>query len=311
MADDLDENYFVEKEFVQKTQKLDTNSVSDGEENDDNSENDEMEAKANVQSKNDAKFLNKRKIGDHDTIASTVNESKKKRHKKKNITEILKIREKTQKNQPSFPIKEFKRVLLKYLNENLSSVEKNDLNLSTEERLDKMILKRKTTHLLEFHEQFKKKFDKKLNTYLENKDKSSRKCEPVMLVLCSSAIRCIELQKSLGNVMESIQSKKLRWIHAFAKHKKLHQQIEFIQSATHPIHMVFATPNRFMQLIQDEKKAFKMDQLKYVCVDYTHRDCKQKNFFDNPEIKVDFLKLFFNHLIKLNTNKINVKFYLA
>ena len=75
--------------------------------------------------------------------------------------------------------------------------------------------------------------------------------------------------------------------------------------------MVFATPHRFMQLIQNEPRGFDLEQLKYVFLDYSHKDVKQKSFFDKPEIKTDFLKLFFDHLLKFNKNEINLKFYLA
>ena len=98
-------------------------------------------------------------------------------------------------------------------------------------------------------------------------------------------------------------------MHAFAKHKKLKEQIEFVQKSKNPIHLVYATPQRLAQLV--EAKALKLEQLKYVVIDYTWRDIKQKRFLDMPDIKEEFFKFCFNTLLKLNKDKTQVKFYLA
>lgn len=98
-------------------------------------------------------------------------------------------------------------------------------------------------------------------------------------------------------------------MHAFAKHKKLKEQVEFVQKSKNPIHLVYATPQRLAQLV--EAKALKLDLLKYVVIDYTWRDVKQKRFVDMPAIKEEFFKFCFNTLLKLNKDKIQVKFYLA
>lgn len=217
MADDLSENYLIEKEFIPTINEIDHDS---------NDSDLVQHEHPKVQLKKDS---NKRKIHEADSHASnSSNLNKKKRRKKKNITEILKLREHL-KIKPSQPINELVGILIKYMNENLSSVEKNDLNLATndemnipvEKRLKEMILKRKKTYKLSIEDQFKIKFNKILSKFLENKQDSSKKGQPIMIVLCSSAIRCIELQKIFSSSVELIKSKKLFWTHAFAKHKKV------------------------------------------------------------------------------------------
>jgi len=295
--DNLDENYLIDDKFSHTFNESHDEELSESELLTDGQQESSVIKK-------------KRKTSEaNESISLETSSSKsKKRRRKKNITEILKLRENSI-IKPSQPIKEFKNALLKYMNENLSSVEKNELNLHADnlDCLRKMILKRNKTHKLSVEKQFERKFEKKLNQYLENKEKSSKKREPYVLILCSSALRCIELQKLLSDKIEAIKTKKLLWIHAFAKHKKLSEQIGFLQNLKNPTHIVFSTPHRFMQLIQSEPKGLLLNQLKYVFIDYTHKDVKKKGFFDKPEIKNDFLKLFFSNLLKIK----KLKLYLA
>ena len=287
MADDLDENYFIEKEFEQKPASIPY--VEDEDEDEEITE-----TKPSLKRKSDS--------------SPKVAEENKKKKKKLNITEILKLKS-AEINKPNYAIDEFKTCLMKYITENLSSVEKNEYNLSknVDKRLGKMLLKRKKTHNLPVEVQFKKKFNKKLSQLLE--EKCSAKQKPFMIVLCSSAVRCIELQKLIDKKCDLTRSGKLRWIYAFAKHKKLNEQVELIKKLKHDLNLVYATPQRLAQLMQAD--AIKLEGLKYVMIDYMHRDVKQKRFLDTPEIKMDFLKLFFDWFIKLNKNEINVQFYLA
>ena len=290
MADNLDENFLIEKDFF-KTEKL--------------SSDDEELSEAEITSKGSQNNASIKKRKTDSVNAEANSNSLKKRRRKKNITEILKLRENSIM-KPSLPNSEFRDILIKHMNEKFSTIEKNDLGPYIDD-LKRRLLKRNKAHKLSAENQFVKKFSNKLEKYLENKEKSTKKCEPFIIVLCSSAIRCIQFQKLLSASLEVIKAKKLFWIHAFAKHKKLSEQITLLQSIKNPTHLVFSTPHRFMQLIENEPKGLLLDQLKYVFIDYTHKDVKQKNFFDKPEIKSDFLKLFFNYLIKIN----KLKFYLA
>lgn len=181
-------------------------------------------------------------------------------------------------------------------------------------RLNKMILKRKASlSKLEVQEHFNKKFNSKIKKYLVNKKSQQQgKHAPFAFVLCSSAMRCIELQRLFDANNKYLKEKKLNWFHAFAKHKKLNEQIEYLnkKQSKQTIDLVYATPQRLTQLI--EAKCFDLSQLKYVLVDYTHRDCKLKRFVDMNEIKSEFFVLLFKHLIYLNKQSENIhfKFYL-
>lgn len=250
------------------------------------------------------------------TIITVLVIANRRRPKKKNITEILALK-KDELEQPTYAVNEFKKCLLKYINVNLSSVEKNELNLNEvsltgepvetiENKLEKLILKRNKISHLPFDEQFNAKFNDKLALFLE---KPPLKKSPFLVVLCSSAMRCIDIQTKLDTSNVLIKNKKLRWMHAFAKHKKLPVQIEFIQKLKTPINIVYATPQRLSQLV--EANALSLDELKYLVIDYTHRDVKQKRFMDMPDIKEEFLKFCFTTLLKLNKETNQVKFYLA
>ncbi len=280
MADELDENYTLDKKF-----KV-------AEPIDDLDDLDELQTKSNKFDK---------------PISKETSNSKKIKTKKKNITEILEIKKK-ELNKPSYAYDEFKRILTKFIVDNLSSVERKDfgLNENLNEKLDELIVKRTKTSKLPFEQQFEKFFSKKFEKHLQKESKLRR---PFTIVLCSSAVRCIELQKKLDSTNELIKKKKLKWMHAFAKHKKLQEQIDFIKNSKTPIHLVYATPQRLAQLV--EADALKLNLLKYVCIDYTARDCKLKRFVDIPDLKEEFLKFINKFLFKLNKEKIKFKFYLA
>ena len=103
-----------------------------------------------------------------------------------------------------------------------------------DEKLEKLILKRNKISHLPFEEQFNQKFNAKLADFLQQKPQQQQpKRSPFLIVLCSSAMRCIEVQTKLDTSNELIKLKKLRWLHAFAKHKKLPDQIEFIEKLNH------------------------------------------------------------------------------
>lgn len=286
MADELDENYQLEKKFKIKAADLDEFSDS-----------------------NEQSFQLNKKSKFEQTRASNESNNKKIKKKKKNITEILELK-KNDLNKPSYASNEFKNSLKKFINENLSSVEKNEFNLheDLDTKLDELIVKRTQVSKLPFEQQFESFFSSKLNNYLE-KESSQKKKKPFVIILCSSAIRCIELQKKLDSSIDLIKSKKIKWMHAFAKHKKLNEQIDFIEKCKTPIHLIYATPQRLAQLV--EAGALNLNLLKYVVMDYMFRDCKLKRFIDMPDLRDEFFKLTHKYLFSLNKEKIKFKFYLA
>lgn len=110
---------------------------------------------------------------------------------------------------------------------------------------------------------------------------------PRLLVICPSAIRCTDIVRSLK---ELNPSKGVPIAKLFAKHIKLHEQKEFLQSNQTVI--AVATPNRAKSLIEDG--AFSTKYLGLILLDTSYVDDKQRTLFDVPEIKqqlFDFLGL--------------------
>lgn len=314
MAGDLDENYELEEKFTYKQSHVDDSGLS--------SEEEEIETASNKVAKKRKLDQTKgnpfeKKGADDKRGESSTSVAKKK--KKKNITEILQLK-KDELSQPSYATNEFKKHVLKFMNDKLSSVEKNSVGLNeisltgeevetANEKLEKMIMKTGKLANQPFDEQFNTKFNQRIGSFLKTDASKSIKQAPYILILCSSAIRCIEVQKKLDATNEFIKSKKFRWTHAFAKHKKLNEQIDFLNKSKQPIHLVYATPARLAQLVEAE--ALKLDLLEFVVVDYWNRDVKQKRLFDMLEIREDFLKFCFNRLLKLNKDRQQLQFYLA
>jgi hypothetical protein len=274
MADDLEENYEIEEAFLSNSKKR--------------PQNNDLDAEFDVEPQGDVIPV--------------------KKQKKKTITEILEIH-KDEINKPSYARNELIRILDAHIDKNLSIVEKNDLNLSQDSHkyLNKIILKRKFIKL-SLCKQFERKFDKKIEKYLKLA-KKVKNGQPFAIVLCSSAQRCIDFQKLIDNYT----NKRIRWMYAFAKHKKLAEQIDYLKK--NRVNIVFATPNRLLQLLEEcEDKANFFKFLKYLIIDYTHRDCKLKRFIDINEIKSEFIKFFFNFIQPVNCkskSKAKIKLYLV
>jgi hypothetical protein len=243
------------------------------------------------------------------------------RSDKNNISNTIK-KEGNKLNSNNYIKKQFKCLILDYINSNLSSIEKDYLNLtkygnddkSIKKKITKMLLKRKYKIGSSFNKKFKSLLKNKIYQYLQNKhyrSNQSNRSAPFIIILCSSAMRCIHIQKKL-NSSKFIKSKKLRWAYAFGKHKNLKEQISYFKNDNNDlssIDLIFATPKRLIQLIKAD--CFDLDQLKYIVIDYIYRDAKLKRFFDINDIRKEFLKLFFDFLLLYNKDKINIKFLLA
>ena len=274
MADDLEENYVIEENFLNNNKKRPLNN--------------DLAVEFDVNPLDEVKSA--------------------KKHKKKTITEILELR-KDEINKPAFARNELIQILSEHIAKKLSIVEKNDLNLNSDVQnyLNKLILKRKFVKLT-LNQQFEKKFDTKISKYL--KLEKLKNGQPFAIVLCSSAQRCIEFQKQI----DKFTGKRVRWMHGFAKHKKLADQIDYIKK--NRINLIFATPNRLLQLLDENDELFHKNIfrfLKYIILDYTSRDCKLKRLLDINEIREGFLKLFFKYLQPVNckAKKTKIKFYLV
>ena len=149
----------------------------------------------------------------------------KKKSKRLNITQLLKIKE-NKFSEPDFSRNEFMRLIIEHMNKKLSNVEKNALNLNGDDsiaRLDKYMMKNKAASAAKrsnksVGKRVAKKFATKLDAYLKTK-KCKRLASPFMVILCSSAMRCIELQKDIRERLDGLKSKKLNWVNSVPKNK--------------------------------------------------------------------------------------------
>ncbi|XP_048855327.1 protein CMSS1 isoform X2 [Brienomyrus brachyistius] len=104
----------------------------------------------------------------------------------------------------------------------------------------------------------------------------------VLLIICSSALRTIELIKQLTPFKGEGKVLKL-----FAKHIKVEEQMKLLAKGV--AHIGVGTPGRIKALI--EKDGLTLDALKYVVLDWNWRDQKLRRMVDIPEVKADMLKL--------------------
>ncbi|XP_023660020.1 protein CMSS1 isoform X3 [Paramormyrops kingsleyae] len=110
----------------------------------------------------------------------------------------------------------------------------------------------------------------------------------VLLIICSSALRTIELIKQLTAFKGEGKVLKL-----FAKHIKVEEQMKLLAKGV--AHIGVGTPGRIKALI--EKDGLTLDALKYVVLDWNWRDQKLRRMVDIPEVKVDMLKLLETRII--------------
>lgn len=110
----------------------------------------------------------------------------------------------------------------------------------------------------------------------------TEKSSVVLLIVCSSALRTIELIKQLTTFKGGAKAVKL-----FAKHIKIEEQVKLLQKGI--THIGVGTPGRISALI--EKEGLNLQALRYLVLDWNWRDQKLRRMVDIPEIKLDFMKL--------------------
>ncbi|KAJ6662683.1 hypothetical protein lerEdw1_011323 [Lerista edwardsae] len=112
----------------------------------------------------------------------------------------------------------------------------------------------------------------------------------VMLIICSSALRCLELIKSLAAFKGDGKVMKM-----FAKHIKIQEQMTKLEKGV--IHVGVGTPGRIKALIQQD--GLSLTALKYLILDWNWRDQKLRRLVDIPEIRKETIELLELRLIKL------------
>lgn len=116
-----------------------------------------------------------------------------------------------------------------------------------------------------------------------------------MLIVCSSALRTIELIKQLTTFKGEAKVLKL-----FAKHIKIEEQVKLLQKGI--THIGVGTPGRISALV--EREGLNLQALSYLVLDWNWRDQKLRRMADIPEIKVEFMKLL--EKIIRNCNKVKI-----
>lgn len=106
---------------------------------------------------------------------------------------------------------------------------------------------------------------------------------PLLLIVCSGAIRATEIIKSISSKLIKIKIAKL-----FSKHFKIEEQIEMLSKDYYPI--AIGTPNRILKLI--ELGALSLARLKITLVDYTP-DSKEFTLLTLPDTQKDFYQLLY------------------
>jgi len=110
---------------------------------------------------------------------------------------------------------------------------------------------------------------------------------PILLVVCSSAIRATQIIKSISSKLIKCKIAKL-----FAKHFKVEEQMEMLSKEYFPI--ALGTPNRISKLI--EVGALSLRRVSMVLVDVTP-DSKSFTLLTLNEVKNDLYKLLYTQVM--------------
>ncbi|XP_019382770.1 PREDICTED: protein CMSS1-like [Gavialis gangeticus] len=112
----------------------------------------------------------------------------------------------------------------------------------------------------------------------------------LMLILCSSALRSLELIKSMTAFKGDCKVLKL-----FAKHIKIKDQMSLLEKGV--THLGVGTPARIKALV--EQDGLSLNSLKYLILDWNWRDQKLRRMIDIPEVKKETIDLLEMGVIKL------------
>ncbi|XP_017265729.1 protein CMSS1 isoform X1 [Kryptolebias marmoratus] len=192
---------------------------------------------------------------------------KKRKKKKKTITDVLA----TSAPKPGCPA-DLQDLLTRYFSDKRSVIEQEELQLQDSCFLSGNDL----THSLSSY--LKQVCPKWAKLQKQHTEKSSA----AVLIVCSSALRTIELIKQLTAFKGEAKAVKL-----FAKHIKIEEQVKLLQKGV--THIGVGTPGRIGALI--EREGLSLQSLRYLILDWNWRDQKLRRMVDIPEIKLDLMKL--------------------
>ncbi|XP_033843385.1 protein CMSS1 [Periophthalmus magnuspinnatus] len=226
----------------------------------------EKDAKPKKKKKSEQKAPTVSEQNDPDSEKS-AKPKKKRKKKKKTITDVLAAAE-PKSGCPA----DLQNVVTKYFSDKLSVIEQEELQLK-----DSCFLTcNDLTHSLSSY--LKQICPKWAKIQKQHTQKSSA----VILIVCSSALRTIELIKQLTTFKGEAKVLKL-----FAKHIKIEEQVKLLQKGV--THIGVGTPGRISALI--EKEGLNLQALRYIVLDWNWRDQKLRRMVDIPEIKLDLMNL--------------------
>ncbi|XP_024378112.1 uncharacterized protein [Physcomitrium patens] len=123
-------------------------------------------------------------------------------------------------------------------------------------------------------------------------DKDGDAGSPVVLVLCSSAIRCVELLRGMKAFIGKVKPAKL-----FAKHIKVDEQVALLKEH---VNIAAGTPNRVRKLI--DIGALGTSCLRLIILDM-HADAKGLTILSVPQVMAEFWEFYRAHLHQLFLTK--------
>ncbi|KAA0715712.1 Protein CMSS1 [Triplophysa tibetana] len=195
------------------------------------------------------------------------NTKKKRRKKKKTITDVLASAEPV----PGSPA-DLRSLLKSHYSQTRSVIEQEELTLPDSCFLNINDL----THTLSSYlKEVCPKWAKIQKQHTETRS-------IVLLIVCGSALRTIDLIKQIGAFKGEAKVQKL-----FARHIKLDDHIKVLGKGV--THIGVGTPGRIAALL--EKEGLTMQGMRYLIFDWNHRDQKQRRMVDITEVKTDLLKI--------------------
>lgn len=193
--------------------------------------------------------------------------TKTKRRRKKKITDIL------AKSEPKAGTPEDLQMLMKdYYSSKRSVIELEELTLP-----DCCFLKANDlTHSLS---SYLKEICPK---WVKLRKNHSEKKSVLMLIICSSAVRALELIRSMTAFRGDSKIIKL-----FAKHIKVQEQVKLLEKRV--MHLGVGTPGRIKELVK--QGGLNLNPLKFLVFDWNWRDQKLRRMMDIPEIRKEVFEL--------------------
>ncbi|XP_057308466.1 protein CMSS1-like [Hydractinia symbiolongicarpus] len=263
MADDLDDNFWVKEDI--SDEKIETKD-----------ENENTHSGSNK--KSNKRKVKKRKLKDltnENKHESPAVESKKKKKKKKNSCAVEEI-----ENLPP-TVTLLWDFFESELNKSLTTLEIEDLKPSNDDWfLDESTSERDTKEMSAYLSNVISDWTDKCVKLTEDDLHSS----PILLIVTLSAIRAVDVLRATS----TFRGEKCKTMKLFAKHIKVNEQLERLK--TNVVHLGVGTPNRISKLI--EEGGINTKRLKYVIIDWSWKDLKQRRITSMPGVKDELLSLF-------------------